>query len=175
MDNQFDILVMKKLLHPAVAVWLLFSLICAVLVGRAQFTADMSAFLPRNPSPRQQILIDQISEGFASRALIVGIQGGPSPVLAQLSLYLGQQLREVADFSSVSNGQMSTSQKDHEVLLTNRYLLSPAIGPARMSVEGLRSAIEESLAEVGSSTGLFSKALLNRDPTGELLESMVSG
>jgi predicted exporter len=170
MDNQFDILVMKKLLHPAVAVWLLFSLICAVLVGRAQFTADMSAFLPRDPSPRQQILIDQISEGFASRALIVGIQGGPGPVLAQLSLYLGQQLREVADFSSVSNGQMSTSQKDHEVLLTNRYLLSPAIGPARMSVEGLRSAIEESLAEVGSSTGLFSKALLNRDPTGELLE-----
>jgi predicted exporter len=170
MDNQFDILVMKKLLHPAVAIWLVFSLICVVLVGRSQFTADMSAFLPRDPSPRQQILIDQISEGFASRALIVGIEGGPSPVLAQLSLHLGQQLREVADFSSVSNGQMSTSQKDHEVLLANRYLLSPAMGPDRMSVEGLRSAIEESLAEVASSTGLFSKALLNRDPTGELLE-----
>lgn len=170
MDNQIDIATMKKLLHPAVAIWLLFSLICVLIVSRAQFTADMSAFLPRDPSPRQQILIDQISEGFASRALIVGIEGAPSGVLAQISLNLGQQLRGAIDFSSVSNGQMSSSQKDHELLLANRYVLSPAMRSERMTVDGLRLAIEESLAEVGSSTGLFSKALLNRDPTGELLE-----
>jgi predicted exporter len=170
MDNLIDIRTMKKLLHPAVAIWLLFSLICALFVSRAQFTADMSAFLPRDPSPRQQILIDQISEGFASRALIVGIEGVPSSVLAQISLRMGQQLRSANDFSSVSNGQMSSSQKDQELLMANRYVLSPAMGVERMTVSGLRSAIEESLAEVGSSTGLFSKALLNRDPTGELLE-----
>ncbi len=170
MDNRFDICTMKKLLHPAVAIWLLFSLICVLIVSRAQFTADMSAFLPRDPSPRQQILIDQISEGFASRALIVGIEGADSSVLAQISSNLGQQLRSASDFSSVSNGQMSSSQKDHELLLANRYVLSPSMGPERMTVSGLRLAIEESLAEVGSSTGLFSKALLNRDPTGELLE-----
>ena len=170
MDNQNDIFTMKKLLHPAVAIWLLFSLICVLIVSRAQFTADMSAFLPRDPSPRQQILIDQISEGFASRALIVGVEGAPGAVLAQISLGMGQQLRSAADFSSVSNGQMSSSQKDQELLMANRYVLSPAMGPDRMSVDGLRLAIDESLAEVGSSTGLFSKALLNRDPTGELLE-----
>ncbi len=170
MDNQIDTHAMKKLIHPAVAIWLLFSLICVLIVSRAQFTADMSAFLPRDPSPRQQILIDQISEGFASRALIVGIEGAPSSVLAQISLNLGQQLRGASDFSSVSNGQTSSSQKDQELLLANRYVLSPGMGPDRMTVNGLRLAIEESLAEVGSSTGLFSKALLNRDPTGELLE-----
>jgi predicted exporter len=170
MDNRIDINTMKKLSHPAVALWLLFSLICVLIVSRAQFTADMSAFLPRDPSPRQQILIDQISEGFASRALILGIEGAPSSVLAQISLGLGQQLRSAADFSSVSNGQMNSSQRDQELLTANRYVLSPVMGPNRMEVEGLRLAIEESLAEVGSSTGLFSKALLNRDPTGELLE-----
>jgi predicted exporter len=170
MDNHIGIHAMKKLLHPAVAIWLLFSLICVMIVSRAQFTADMSAFLPRDPSPRQQILIDQISEGFASRALIVGIEGAPSDVLAKISLDLGQQLRGAGDFSSVSNGQTGSSQKDGELLLNNRYLLSPAMGSDRMTSDGLRLAIEESLAEVGSSTGLFSKALLNRDPTGELLE-----
>lgn len=170
MDNQSGTSVMKKKLHPAVAIWLLFSLICVLIVSRAQFTADMSAFLPRDPSPRQQILIDQISEGFASRALIVGIEGAPSEVLAQISVILGERLRGVSDFSSVTNGQVSSSQKDHELLLAHRYVLSPAMGPERMSVSGLRRAIEESLAEVGSSTGLFSKALLNRDPTGEVLE-----
>ena len=39
-----------------------------------------------------------------------------------------------------------------------------------MEAAGLRAAVAESLAEVGSSTGLFSKSLLGRDPTGESLE-----
>jgi predicted exporter len=161
---------MKKLLHPSVVLWLLFSLICAFIVGRSQFTADMSAFLPRDPSPRQQILIDQIGEGFASRALIVGIEDAPVKILTQLSLLMGNQLREGTDFSSISNGQSNTSKADQELLFANRYLLSPAMSPARMSVEGLRAAMTDSLAEVASATGLFSKSLLGRDPTGESLE-----
>ena len=39
-----------------------------------------------------------------------------------------------------------------------------------METAGLRAAVADSLAEVGSSTGLFSKSLLGRDPTGESLE-----
>lgn len=161
---------MKKIFQPAVGLWLLFILLCGFVVIRSQFTADMSAFLPRNPSPRQEILIDQISEGFASRALIVGIEGVPPPVLSEISKSMGQQLREGTDFSSVSNGQRLAGGKDQEFLFGNRYLLSPAMKPGRMDTDGLRSAITDSLAEVGSSTGLFSKSLLGRDPTGESLE-----
>ena len=130
----------------------------------------MSAFLPRSPSPRQQILIEQISEGIASRSLIVAVEGAPQPVLTQLSKFMGQQLRSSNDFSSVSNGQAFASGKDQPLLFENRYLLSPAMTPARMEVTGLRAAVVDSLAEVGSSTGLFSKSLLGRDPTGESLE-----
>jgi len=147
-----------------------FILICGLVVARSEFTADMSAFLPRDPSPRQQILIDQISEGIASRSLIVGIEGAPSATLAQLSESMGQQLRSSTEFSSASNGQGLASGKDQALLFENRYLLSPAMTPARMETAGLRAAVEESLAEVGSSTGLFSKSLLGRDPTGESLE-----
>ena len=161
---------MKKTLQPAVLLWLLFSLICGILVSRAEFTADMSAFLPRNPSERQQLLIDQISEGAASRSLILGIEGVPAPVLAKLSTVMGQELRGLPDFKSVSNGQREANQKDQELLFKNRYLLSPAMNANRMSVEGLRAAVEENLAEVGSSAGLFSKSLLGQDPTGESLE-----
>mgnify|MGYP006314890421 CR=1 FL=1 len=140
------------------------------MVSKAQFTADMSAFLPRNPSERQQLLIDQISEGAASRSLIVSIEGASSPVLAQLSRAMGQELRGLRDFKNVSNGQREANEKDQELLFTNRYLLSPAMNDARMTVSGLRAAIEENLAEVSSSTGLFSKSLLSQDPTGESLE-----
>ncbi len=170
MDNHSGIHAMKKLLQPAIVCWLIFSLICGWIVARSQFTADMSAFLPRDPSARQQILIDQISEGFASRALIVAIEGAPAPVLAQLSGNLGQQLRQSTHFSSVNNGQSTTAEKDQALLVNNRYLLSPAMGPQRMSVDGLRAAVMDSLAEIGSATGLFSKALLGKDPTGESIE-----
>ena len=148
----------------------MFILICAVVVAGSQFTADMSAFLPRDPSPRQQILIEQISEGIASRSLIVAIEGAPSATLAKLSESMGQQLRSGTDFSSASNGQGLASGKDQALLFENRYLLSPAMAPARMETAGLRAAVAESLVEVGSSTGLFSKSLLGRDPTGESLE-----
>jgi predicted exporter len=161
---------MKKLLHPAIGLWLVFSLICGFVVSRSQFTADMSAFLPRDPSPRQQVLIDQISEGFASRALVVGVEGVAEPVLSQMSQLMGAQLKAGSEFSSVSNGQTDSSEKDQAFLFNNRYLLSPSVSPSRMTAEGLRAAIQESLAEVGSSTGLFSKSLLGRDPTGESLE-----
>ena len=161
---------MKKLLRPAVGLWLLFSLICAVLVSNSKFTADMSAFLPQNPSPRQQILIDQISEGFASRALIISIEGAPVPVLTRLSKTLGQRLQNNKNFLNVSNGQSTSSSKDNTLLFANRYLLSQAMEPDRMSPNGLRAAISESLAEVASSTGLFSKSLLSQDPTGESIE-----
>jgi predicted exporter len=161
---------MKKTLQPAVLIWILFSLICGFLVSKAEFTADMSAFLPRNPSQRQQLLIDQISEGAASRSLIVGIEGVPSPVLAKLSMAMGQELRALPNFKNVSNGQREANQKDQELLFKNRYLLSPAMNDTRMTAPGLRAAIEDNLAEVASSAGLFSKSLLGQDPTGESLE-----
>jgi predicted exporter len=161
---------MKKIIQPAVGIWLVFILLCALVVARSQFTADMSAFLPRDPSPRQQILIEQISEGIASRSLIVAIEGAPRSVLTQVSKLMGQQLRSGQDFASVSNGQALANGKDQALLFENRYLLSPAMTPGRMEAPGLRAAVMESLAEVGGSTGLFSKSLLGRDPTGESLE-----
>ncbi len=169
-DNLPVSMTMKKLFRPAVGLWLIFLLVCGLLISRSQFTADMSAFLPRNPSVRQQILIDQISEGFASRALLVGLEGATSEGLAKLSEALANQLRDLPDFLTVSNGQSNTADKDRELLFKQRYILSPAINAKRMTVQGLRAAINDSLAEVSSSTGLFSKALLSRDPSGELLE-----
>ena len=161
---------MKKLLNPAIGCWIIFSAFCAFIVSQAQFTTDMSAFLPRNPSARQQILIEQISEGFASRVLVVALEGVSPPVLAEISTAMGHSLRESKAFLSVNNGQVSTDNRDQSVLFENRYPLSPAMDASRMSVEGLRAAVIETIAEVSSSTGLFSKALLGNDPTGESLE-----
>ena len=42
----------------AVLIWLLALAACLTIVWRSQFTADMSTFLPKNPTPQQQLLVD---------------------------------------------------------------------------------------------------------------------
>ncbi len=141
-----------------------------MVIARAPFTADMSAFLPRHPSPNQQVLIEQINDGAASRSLILAIEGEPLTLLASLSQSLATQLRQTNLFDTVQNGQNLQADADQALLFNYRYLLSPANTPERFTASGLKSAVQDSLAEVASSTGLFSKALLTRDPTGESLE-----
>jgi predicted exporter len=160
----------KKRTQITIGLWLLFIVLCAVVVARAQFTADMSAFLPRNPTPTQQILIDQLNDGAASRSLILAVEGANANELAKLSQSFTPLLRSTNLFETVQNGQAQNVEADQALLFNYRYLLSPAVNAARMSPQGLRAAIEDSLLEVASSTGLFSKALLTSDPTGESLE-----
>ncbi|MBT9497068.1 MAG: hypothetical protein IV103_07290, partial [Zoogloea sp.] len=67
---------MKLRLARPVLLWLLGLALCATLALRAHYSADMSAFLPRNPTPAQQLLVEQLTEGVLSRLLLVGIEGG---------------------------------------------------------------------------------------------------
>lgn len=54
---------MKLRSHLAVIVWSLFIAACVLVISRSQFTADMSAFMPRNPTPTQKIMVDQLRDG----------------------------------------------------------------------------------------------------------------
>ena len=65
--------------------WLAAMALCAVLVARASFTADMSAFLPQAPTPQQQLLVDQLRDGLVSRLMLVGIEGRDATGRAAMS------------------------------------------------------------------------------------------
>ena len=67
----------------AIALWLTFILACGVVISRTQFTTDLSAFLPRNPTAEQQLLLEQIRDGLASRLILVGIEGSDAPTRAR--------------------------------------------------------------------------------------------
>ena len=43
----------------ALALWVAGLIACAVIVGRLRIGADLSAFLPRHPTPEQSLLADQ--------------------------------------------------------------------------------------------------------------------
>ncbi len=149
-------------------VWLAALLLCGVLVARSQFTADMSAFLPRSPTPEQQLLVDQLRDGLVSRLILIGIEGGDLPARAAVSGAMAAKLREDKRFTTVSNGESGGMQRDQAFLFEHRYLLSPAVTPERFTAAGLQSAIAETLDLLASPAGLLTKSLLPRDPTGEI-------
>jgi len=149
-------------------IWLAALLVCGVLVSRTTFTADLSAFLPRAPTPEQQLLVNQLRDGLVSRLILVGIEGADARTHAGLSKALAAKLRTDSQFTSVSNGEAGGLQRDQAFLFENRYQLSPAVTPARFSVDGLRTAIGESLDLLASPVGMVVKSLLPRDPTGEM-------
>lgn len=152
----------------AVLAWLAFLLVCAVVISRTSFTADLSAFLPRSPSAGQRVLVDQLRDGLVSRLILVGIEGGDPAGRAALSKHMAASLRGDAQFASVNNGEPVSEERDQRFVFEHRYVLSPLVTPARFSVEGLHEALGESLDLLGSSAGMFAKDLLPHDPTGEV-------
>jgi predicted exporter len=154
----------------AIVLWLVFLAGCALVMARTHFTTDLSAFLPRTPTPEQRLLMDQLTEGLASRLVLVGIEGADAPTRARLSRQVAQQLRSDPAFASVSNGEPVNTDRDRAFLLAHRYVLSPAVTPERFSEQGLRAALGESIELLASPAGLMVKALLPRDPTGEMVQ-----
>jgi len=162
----------------AIALWLAFLLTCGVLISRTQFTTDLSAFLPRTPTPEQQLLMDQLRDGLASRLILVGIEGADAPTRARLSKQSAQRLRADPAFVTVNNGEPVNTERDRMFLFNNRYLLSPAVTPERFSVDGLHAALSDSIDLLASPAGLLVKSMLPRDPSGEmvsLLDQLNSG
>lgn len=156
--------------RTAIALWLVFLLAAGFIISRSQFTTDLSAFLPRSPTPEQQLLLDQIRDGLASRLILVGIEGSNAPARAMLSKQIAQRLRADAAFVSVNNGEPTNTERDRAFLFNNRYLLSPAVGPERFSVNGLHAALSDSIDLLASPAGLLVKSLLPSDPTGEMVQ-----
>ncbi|RQT29314.1 MMPL family transporter [Burkholderia cepacia] len=159
---------LHALRQRAVLVWLLALVACGIAIGRAHFTADLSAFLPSSPSAGQRVLVDQLRDGIVSRLILVAIDGGDAATRAALSRRVAGTLRADPQFAAVHNGEAANDARDRQFIFDHRYLLSPAVTPQRFSADGLHQALGDSLDLLSSSAGLVAKALLPRDPTGEV-------
>jgi predicted exporter len=154
----------------SVTLWLALVALSIVVVARAHYSADLSAFLPRAPSATQQLLVQQLQDGLASRLILIGIAGADAPARAQASRALAAALRRRAEFVSASNGEAASQDRDREFVYRHRYALSAAVTPERFGVDGLRAAIADNLELMASPAGLLAKSLFAGDPTGETLQ-----
>lgn len=153
----------------AIIVWLCVVAIATALVARARYAADLTAFLPRSPTPAQQLLVDQLRDGVVSRLILVGIEGAQPNELATLSKALRERLRTDAQFVAVHNGEPEPLDADRKYLFEHRYLLSDSVDAAFFESSSLRQKLAESLDQLASSGGLLSKDLVRSDPTGEMM------
>jgi predicted exporter len=152
-----------------IGAWAAFVLACMAVISHTDFSTDLSAFLPRSPTPAQQLLVDQLREGVVSRQILIGIDGAAPDTLAAVSRRMMVQLRRDASFAAVNNGEDLDTRKDKDYLWRNRYLLSAAVDRARFTADGLHRALESDLQLLASSAGMLLRTVLPRDPTGELM------
>jgi predicted exporter len=160
--------------HPksllTLAIWLASLLFCVLVIVQTRFVADLSAFMPSAPNPRQQLLVDQLHDGVIARLIMIGIEGGDPSERARLSRELAANLRNTKMFVGIQNGDAATQEKDRTYLFDNRYLLSPDTTPERFTVKGLHSSITNSIDALSGNAGLILKRLLPRDPTGATIQ-----
>lgn len=152
-----------------VAVWLGFVALCVAVIGRTHFNTDMSAFLPRSPTPSQKILVDQVRDGVVSRLILMGVDGAPPDTLARISKAMAEQLRKQPAFASIANGESGGQRRDFDFLWHNRYLLSPNVTAAHYSAAGLRASLQDYLDLLASPMGALAQKMLPNDPGGELI------
>jgi predicted exporter len=132
------------------------------------FTADLTAFLPATSGRLERLLVEQLREGVASRTMLVAIEGGEPPELARLSRGLARALAADRRFDYVTNGAAEFIQGARELGLKHRYLLSPTVSAERFSEQSLARALRDNLERLATLEGTAFKAMIARDPTGEL-------
>ncbi len=150
-------------------VWLVAMAVAIAVIAHTRFIADLSAFMPKAPTARQQMLLDQLKDGAIARLVLIGIEGGDAAQRAQLSRGLAAQLGNSATFAAVQNGDADMLAQDQRYFFDNRYLLSPAVNAERFQPDGLRDAIQTTLDEMAGDAGLLLKSIFTRDPSGETL------
>lgn len=155
---------------------LILALWVALLAGLTWFVqrqlqvgTDLRLFLPSPTTPEQQLLLEEIGEGPASRVLIIALEGAPPEELADTSRAFAETLQSNPQFRLVTNGEMSLDSLPDE-LLAYRYLLSPTLDSRPLDAKYLHEELIARARDLASPAGAFLEPWLPRDPTLELLK-----
>ncbi len=149
--------------------WLFALAALALLVQRSLvISSDLRSFMPPAQNADQQLLLDQIGEGPASRLLMLAIESADAPTRVRLSHALLQALEGDARFARVLNGETDLAAPDPK-LLPYRFLLSPTLDTHAFDVDYLHEQLQQRIEDLASPASTLIKPLLARDPTGEVL------
>ena len=132
-----------------------------IVVLRLDISFDLSAFLPSRTSLDQDVLIEQIKNGPASRLIVIGINGAPREELADASDQLKQALLLDSRFVTVINGEFNEQGTAIPAPVDRYYLLMRDV---RYDAESLASVVQLRLQDLALGGGADLLDLIARDP-----------
>lgn len=156
----------RRRLLTLAALLAVLGVLAAVVIPRLSVATDMSFFLPAEPPPPVAALT-QGPEG-AGSLLMIALDGPGPAALAEASDAVTAGLRTQPGFTLVRNGRPHLPGDLRDFIVENRYLLGPPPDPERLTVAGLRAAVEDGLARLATLPGWLFRDLFPRDPTGRL-------
>lgn len=143
------------------------SLSAWIALFHTRIYTDLTGFLPSAPDRSQQLLLDQLRDGPASRLILIGIEGATPQSLAGVSQAFAAALRADARLTFVQNGEPDTLEAERDILFRYRYQLSPAVGTGRFSAAELKKSLHRIAELLASPAGALQKSSIPTDPTGE--------
>lgn len=144
------------------------------LAGGARLATSLAAFMPPGKTQAQRLMLTQMQDSPATRAILIGIAGGDRVRRAAASRAYAHSLASSHLFTRVANGAFTPGLDDNPRLFAWRYLLSPTVRPEDFTVEGLHAALERQLEALNSPLGMISRRYLAADPTGSYLAMLES-
>ena len=120
--------------------WLVLLGFCAwIALTQTQVITNMGQFMPAAKNAQQQLLLNQLQHGAATRVLLMAIAGPSSRQTAQFSKQFAARLRGNPLFILVSNGEQRQSAPEQDLLLRYRYLFSAQVSAERFSAASTSS------------------------------------
>jgi len=158
------------------AAWLAL-LVTAVLSLRGTAVShDITQFMPTGATERQQLAVELLREGPATRLIMVMLEGGTIEQLADTSRHLARMLGDNDLFSQVANGDANVQNGKLDKLFGYRYLLDPRPDETLFTATELHRALLLRLDELSGALPLSNRRHLASDPTGafsNLLKSWI--
>ena len=138
------------------------------LATRTAFISDMSLFLPTASSITEQLAVDQLREGPASRLILIGLRDGTAARRAAISRQMVATLRPDTAFLRVKNGIRGLGKQPAQTpttLFQYRYLLGQPACDTRFTTAQLRAGLQARLRELRAPIPLLDRNTLRSDPT----------
>jgi len=142
--------------------WLLTAAVMAMIIwARLNLSFDLSAFVPQQTTMLQEVLIEQIRRGPASRLLVVGIGGSTPDKLADVSDGLKRTLASHPAFVTVMNGEFDADTVTVPSPVDRYYLLMRDVD---YSADAIRSALHSRIRDLSFGGGASLRRIVARDP-----------
>lgn len=140
-----------------------------VIFTKFKVSTDLGLFLPEPVTKFEKLLHHQLDHSASSNIIFLGFSGLAPEQLASFNQSITEKLRQSKAFSKITNNASSLSNNGLEFLENNRYLLTHNDLSKQFSVTGFKSALNDRLEGLASSSAPIEKRYLRNDPTGEII------